>query len=210
VKRWFLLVGLMPLVSACAYTVSAPVSAAYEVYSSYSEQVPGRYALLISSDSLSSIVRPSGVTCAAYTYPVDANEAFESSIVGTFEQLFEDVEVVDIAVPREKLAERGFDGQIVVRSNDFRPRIRFVPGFFSATAVASVDISANISIDGAQDRLFGTSVGANRSAEGESGTFCGNGSEVLGEATGQSMRELMERMGERIANAPKLRQTDPT
>ncbi|MDY0883500.1 hypothetical protein ACFPL7_11115 [Dongia soli] len=196
------------LTAACSYPVSVPPSPALDVYASYTDKITGKYALYVDATSFTRTVSATGEICSAHNYPINANDAFKASAVKTLEQLVENVEVVDAPIAREALAERGYRGMIVIKSDEYSARLMFVPGFWQATATASADISARILVDGPEGRLFGTSGSASRSYDSSTGS-CGGGAEALSHATSMAMKEMFERLGERFANEPKLRHPQP-
>lgn len=198
---------LLATTTACTYQVPVQPSPAMEVYSSYPDKIPGKFALYVDASSFTRTISATGQICSAHKYPVNANEAFKASVVSTFQQLVQDMQVVDAPLSRDALSKLGVRGMIVVKSDDYSARLMFVPGFWTATATASADISASIVVDSATERLFGTSDSASRSYDASTGG-CDGGATALGQATGMAMKEMLGRMGERFANAPKLHQSN--
>jgi hypothetical protein len=191
--------------SACAYEVPITASPAFDVYSNYRDKIPGRFALFIDASSFAREVKPTGHICSANSYPLNANASFKQSAVNTIEQLVEQVEVVERPLPVEELTAKGYHGQIVIKSDEYTARITFVPGFWSATASSSVDVSASLVVDGADGRFLGTSASASRSSELSSAS-CGDGAQAIADANSKATKELLGRLGERLANEPRLRQ----
>jgi hypothetical protein len=194
------------LLGACSYPVQAPVSPALNVYTSYADKLPGNYVLVVEASSWDKVVKSSSYQCSAHNFPMNANAVFKESVTRTVEQLVESVEVATVPPSRETMSSKRIAGVILVKADTFEPKLTFIPGFWSATASAAMDVSAALTVDGPQGRLLGTSAGASRSADGEAGDGCGGGANVLADATSKALRDLMERLGERIGNAPKLRE----
>ena len=76
---------------------------AYNVYTSYQERLPGKYALVVDAGDLAGDFKVRGYACAAHTYPLDAREAFGTSVAKTFEQLVEEVDVMDRPIDRTQM-----------------------------------------------------------------------------------------------------------
>lgn len=106
------------MVSACSYKVEAPVSPSYDVYSSYSDKVPGRWALLVNGAQLKGDFKVSGYNCSAHSYPLDAAQAFETSSVRTLENLVESAEEVKTPLSRDQLLHSGYAGLIRLSGED--------------------------------------------------------------------------------------------
>lgn len=192
-------------ISACSYNVPTTASPAFDVYSNYRDKIPGSFALYVDANSFAREVKPTGQICSANSYPLNANISFKQSVTATIKQLVEQVEVVERPLPTADLAAKGYRGQIVVRSDEYIAHITFIPGFWTATASSSVDISASLIVDGADSRFLGTSASASRSTELSSAS-CGDGAQAIADANSKATKELLERLGERLANEPRLRQ----
>ncbi|MDG4868394.1 hypothetical protein P8631_10330 [Guyparkeria sp. 1SP6A2] len=193
------------LFSGCAYNSNAPVSASYDVYSSYGDKVPGRYALYIDGGDFKGDFKPLGFACSAHTYSQDATGAFEQSVIKTFENIIVTVEPVDSPLSFEELKSRNLDGQIVVRGEEMDVRISVIPGFWSASIEADVEFAANMTVDSQQGRLLGTTVSGDGDALAGAGTACEGGAKALSLAASDALKELMQRLGERISNSPRVR-----
>lgn len=188
--------------SACAYNAPVSVSPNLNVYSSYSEQIPGDYLLFVESDALQTVVRPTGMQCGAHNYPVDAREAFRTSVLRTIDQLVGNVQLVDRPVPATELGERGM---IIVRAESLEVDLQFIPGFWSSTADVDAEITASASVDLAGDRLFGTSASGDGDGQGDAGGACEGGAHAVGRAIEEAMTEVLGQLGERMSNSPRLR-----
>jgi hypothetical protein len=193
------------LVTGCAYNAPVTVAPNLNVYSSYGEKLPGRYALYVDSEAYSQTVRPTGYQCSAHNFPLDMKDAFKQSVLQTMRQVVDDVEVVQSPLSSEALSRGGLAGQIVVRADSLTARIQFIPGFWSASTDSNVDLSANMSVDGPTGRLLGTSAEGTGHAQGEAGAFCGGGANTVAEASEKASKQLLGQLGERLSNSPRLR-----
>jgi hypothetical protein len=204
------LAGAALTLGACAYNAPVAISPNLNVYSSYGDKLPGSYLLYVESSGLVQRVKPTGLSCAAHSFPLDVQSAFTSSVVKTMEQLVESVEVVSSPVATAELGRTGKAGMIIIRAENLRARIQFIPGFFSATADANVELSASLSVDGPGGRLLGTTAAGDGANQGGSGGACEGGATVLGQATEVALKELLGQLGERFSNSPRLRASGPT
>ena len=175
------------------------------LYSNYDDRIPGRFALYVDADVMKKDIKVIGYVCRAHSYPTDARAAFRNSVVGTFGDLVEELEVVKQPLTRSGLAGRGLTAMIVVEAEDYSADLSVIPGFFSALMQAYVEIAARITVDGVDGRLLGTSVEGNEDFRADAGIACEGGGVAVGRATEKAMRETMERLGERLANSRRIR-----
>lgn len=207
--RWTILMPVpFAIVTAWACSFRTPVqrSPAVNVYSGYETKISGPAYLVVDEDlrSISRTVKPSSMECSAHDYPVDVGDAFLASIATTTESIFDQV-VQDPRVPSvDQMKAANAKGYVYVKLDRFDPRLRFVPGFWTVTAIASADIVLDVSVRSAtNEMLLNTTVGGSRTVEGSAS--CSNGPNVLSDAIFQTTREVMERYAERIANSQRVR-----
>jgi hypothetical protein len=193
------------LLSACAYNAPVTVSPNLNVYSSYGDKLPGAYALYIEDDEFTQKVHATGYNCSAHSYPIDMTGAFRESTVKTIEQLVEEVDVVQSPMTADEMRRSGKRGQIIVRADSMTARVEFIPGFWSATAEADIDLTAALSVDGPDGRLLGTTAEGEGHAQGGAGVYCGGGAQVMADAAEKATKKLLGEMGERLSNSPRLR-----
>ena len=95
--------------------------------------------------------------------------------------------------------------QLLFRVERFEPRLKFTPKFFSADADATIELGVSVTgtIDG--KRIFGTSVDSQRNRSGEAGGFCSGAGQVVADATSDVIKDVLEKIGERLANSQQLR-----
>lgn len=193
-----LLAGI--ILSGCSHKGTVSSVRATNVYSNYSEKINATASYSVDGTSLSKLRKEDsvqGYTCAAHHYPVDGTDAFNASISTTLEQIFSNV------TRREQSASD--EVSLLFRVERFEPRLRFHQKFFGVDAEATVELG--ISVVGYRNgqQVFGTSVDSQRTRSGDGGAFCNGGGEVVADATREVIKDVLEKVGERIANAPKLR-----
>ncbi len=183
---------IRPAPSAEAFAFEAPLPAAAAVFVDADQlfrQV--RMTPDLDGDSL----------CGDVSYPVDAREALELSVVGTLQRLVRDVLPTAAPLDRQAMEARGLDAVIVVRADTFN--VGLTSGaFLSFEAGAELTLSVSaFTGDGLQVRevVFGNAV------QNQSGITCGNGAEALGAAVEIAIENAMTELGELIANSPALR-----
>ena len=96
------------LLSACAYNAPVDVSPAYNVYSNYEDKLPGRYALYVDSAEAKGEGEVKGFACSAHSYPYDGEAPFSSSVVATFRNIVEEVELVAMPMDAAALSAGGY------------------------------------------------------------------------------------------------------
>lgn len=193
-------------VSACTYNASAPVSPAYDVYSNYDDKLSGQYALYVDSEELAGEYSVEGYACSAHNYSQDATGAFQQSVTKTFQNLVENLELVDQPLSARDLEARGYTGMIIVEAEDIDVRINVIPGFWTSDMSADVELAASLRVDGREGRLLGTTVSGDDDAKAGAGAGCEGGAKALSEATSRALEDLMQRLGERLSNSRRLRE----
>lgn len=199
------LAALAALLAGCAYQAPVAVSPNLDVYSSYGDKLPGSYALYISDQDFEQDVKATGLSCSAHHYPINLEGPFKASVEKTVRELVDDVEVVDRPLNDDELGRSGKRGMIVVRGDTIDARVQVVPGFWHGTATATVDLSANMTVDLPTGRVLGTTAEGSGNANSDAGQLCGGAANALGDATDKAMKRLLGELGERLSNSPRLR-----
>lgn len=209
-KEYLIAIALATVALAlqgCAYNVQTVTVPVVNVQASYDSKISGKFALVL-DDSLKDAnrqVKPGSYVCSAHSYPVSLGTGLSSSLQRMFEQIFEEIQVRPNAPTTEALGREGLRGTVVVRLEEFAPRINCQMGFFSGNCTAYGDLAVSVNVRGASGTLFSTSATGTRVADGSAGGACEGGAVVLGDAINRSMRDLLERLGERVSNSPRLR-----
>jgi hypothetical protein len=146
--------------TACTYTAQAPVNPSYNVYTSYQDRLPGKYALVVDGEQLAGDFKVRGTACSFHTYPLDAREAFKISVARTFEQLVEEVDVTDRPLNQAEMLAGGYVGLIRVSGEQIDVDLVVIPGFWTHQMEAEVQMTAALVVDGPDGRLLGTRVSA--------------------------------------------------
>lgn len=206
-KKILLIGALFTFLTGCAYQAPVSMSASYNVYSSYEEKVPGKWAFWVEGDRFKdSEVKSSSYQCSAHSYPVDASEVFEKSALKTFANLVESIEKVSSPISSDQLAKAGFDGQIIIKSEDLDVDLTFIPGFWSMKAEAEVNFEASLSAFLQSGKILGTTVSAEGEEKGESGSACDGGAIVIGKAAEDGMKRILRQLGEKFSSSTRLRE----
>jgi hypothetical protein len=206
--KFNLLVLTAVFITGCAHNAPVNIAPSYDVYSNYDEKLKGDYALYVDSSEMVKVVKAKGVACSAHTFPVDAEKAFAVSVMKTVENLVESVEMVDQPLDREDLVARGLRAQLVVKVKDMDADLVVIPGFWTSQIEADVEITASVEANNYEGRILGSTIEGDGDATADSGAFCDGGTKAIGEATAAAMKETMERLGERLANARKMREAE--
>lgn len=207
IRTYVFLCSLTLLATGCSYQVQPTAAPAMNVYSSYTDEIPGSW-FLVMDDSLVNIsreIKPSSYLCSAHKYPIAVGDALKSSISGTLDSVFENVMERSSMPSRDELMANNSNGTILVNLDAFDAALRCQPGFWSGSCTANADFKIGIIVNGLDGRLFGSSVGSTGIADGDAGMYCDGGSQVISDAITKAVRDSVERMGERLSNAPQLR-----
>lgn len=196
------------LASACSYKVEAPAAPSYDVYSSYSDKVPGRWALLVSGGQLKGDFKVSGYTCSAYSYPLDISQSFNTSVLKTLENLIESTEEVLVPLSHEELSSENYSGLIRVNGESIDVDLTVMPGFWSTQMAAKVQMVAALAADSPTERLLGGRIASEAESRADAGGGCGSGAEAISKATQKALKRLMDELGEKVSNETRLRQVN--
>jgi len=189
----------------CAYKAQPIAAGAFDVVTSYSHKLPGKYLLYVASDQLDTVVRPNQLACSAHSFPIEAATGFKGSVRGTLANLIENVEEVSGPVPLDQLRSRGARGLIVVRAENLDGRLRVEPGFWSANMATEVRITATATVDGGGGRLFGSTFEGLGKGDAGSGVACEGGAASMRESAEKALKEVVRKIGEGIANSERVR-----
>ncbi len=193
------------LTVGCAYNAPIDVAPAYDVYSNYDDKLEGHYALYVDAEEMVQRAKVKGFACSAHSFPVDGEAQFETSVLRTFENLVESVEVVDRPLSQEALVSGGYKAQLIVEVRDVDIDLVVIPGFWSSEIEADVEIAASVEAINYEGKLLGSTIEGDGDAIAGAGMACEGGTKAIGEAMSEAMRETMERLGERLTNARKMR-----
>ncbi|MCW5691776.1 MAG: hypothetical protein KIT48_05380 [Pseudolabrys sp.] len=191
--------------SGCAYKADPIAAPSYNVVTSFSSKIPGKWLLAVDGASLNQTVKPSGMACAAHNFPLELRDAFKSSISQTLKNVFDEIEEVPEPIPGDQVTRRGARGLIVVRGEEARGRLDVQPGFWTANMKTEVVIVASTFVDGPSGRIFGTTVEGHGIADAEAGMMCEGGAKSLVSASSIAMRDAVRKAAEALGNSERLR-----
>lgn len=187
--------------TGCSHTAVVSSARPTNVYSSHDQKINTKVSYTVDETSLSKLKKDdaiSGFQCSAHRYPVDASAAFLGSLPSMLETVFEEHEET------RGTPQKGTP-QFVFRIERFEPRVKFNQKFLTSDADATVELAVSVvgTLDG--KRVFGTSADTQRNSTGDAGSFCSGAGEVLADATSDAIKDVLEKIGERLANNNQLR-----
>jgi hypothetical protein len=195
--------------AGCAYDAAPITTGAVPVVASYTNKIPGKYALIVDAGELNKVIHPRGVACSAHSYPLNMSEGFRSSVRATFSNIVDQLEDVPSPLSPTTLRANGYRGQIIVRGESLEGKLIAIPGFWVPSISTTIQLSASIVVDGPEGRLLGRTVEGLAERESEAGTLCSGGAASVEEASSQALRKAMQQLGETLANADQLHR-DPS
>lgn len=202
-KKLLLISAFIGLLSGCTHQAVVSTVSPTNIYSGHDSKIDAQSTYTIDGTSLSKLKKEDaikGMMCSAHRFPVDGTDAFITSIPAMLDSVFE--------IPTEQANDpRKNSVHFVFRVERFDPRVKYSPKFFSSEAESTVELSVSAvgSING--KRVFGTTVDSQRTKSSEGGSFCSGGEEGLAEATSAVIKDVLEKIGERISNSMTLRST---
>lgn len=201
--------GILALLAAsgCTYNASVESSPAFNVYSNYSDKVPGRFALYVGDDKTGvQEVDLLTYACSAHSYKIETGSSFSSSVHQTFENLVEELEVVELPLTAEDLRARDFTAMISVTLEDAEFELTVIQKFWSGDMAGEAEYVARLVVEGHNGRVLGTTVEASEDYRNDAGDGCDGGAKAISQASAAALKELMVRLGERLVNAPRVRE----
>lgn len=193
------------VVAGCAYKADPIAAPSYNVVTSFSEKVPGKWLLAVEAPSLDQTIKPSGLACSAHSFPLQLSGAFKGSTAQTLKNVFEQIEEVPTPIPGDQAGKRGARGIIVVRGEEVRGRLDVQPGFWQANMKTEVVLVSSTYVDGPGGRIFGTTVEGHGIADAEAGLMCDGGAKSLEKASSVAMRDTVRKMAESLGNSERVR-----
>ena len=202
-SRLFKLVGIFfisAFVIGCAHKGTVSSVRATNIYSDSEKKLPGNVVYTVDQTSLTKLQvtdTVKGMLCGAHTFPVDGMDAFKQSFPQMLDQVFENIRQSD--TPSK-------DGvSLIFRVERFDPSLRFASKFFGSDGTATVDMAVSVTGNKNGARVFGTTVDTQRTKSGDGGPFCSDGGQIIAEAVRDAAKDILEKLGERMANSSSLR-----
>ena len=194
-------IGLISILAlGCAHKGTVSSIRATNIYSDSDKKLPGNVVYTVDQTSLTKLQvtdTVKGILCGAHTFPVDAADAFKQSFPHMLDQVFENIRQSD--TPSK-------DGVILIfRVERFEPTIRFTSKFFGSDGTATVEMGVSVVGNKNGARVFGTTVDTQRTKNGEAGLYCSDGGQIVADAVRDAAKDILEKLGERMANSPSLK-----
>lgn len=82
-----------------------------------------------------------------------------------------------------------------------------IPGFWTVQIEGDAEITARIQVAGHDGNLLGATVEGEDDYRAEGGAFCEGDSKAIGKAVELAVKKTMERLGERLTNSTRIRET---
>lgn len=142
------------ILAGCAYKADPIAAPSYNVVTSFSDKIPGKWFLAVEAAPLNQTIKPSGYACSAHTFPLELSDAFRTSVAQTLRNVFEQIEEIPTPIPGDQAPRRGARGIVVVRGEEVRGRLDVRPGFLQANMKTDVVIVASTYVDGHRDEYL--------------------------------------------------------
>lgn len=187
--NWLPIFGLSSLLALGGCAFQAPVApsmaGAAAVMPSRVSQVP---LVLVINDlaPASRQVRPGALQCSAHTYPMNLGDALSASLRSTTLAAYPNLRIASGSEPA-----RPGEARIHVSVDSLDARLRFLPGFWQATASANVEVALSVQVTDSRNRDVYRGVALGTGSEDVAGG-CPDGASALGEAASKALRRLMQ------------------
>ncbi|SMF38586.1 hypothetical protein SAMN06265365_102420 [Tistlia consotensis] len=198
--RGFLAAAMLVVLSACAHQIPTTASPASDFASSRTDKIPGHWLATIQPGGLASPAEFVGHACGAHRYWLDATAAYAESLRGTLKAVFQEVE---FAPYEPSGVPAGASGVIRVEGTTMKPEMLYFDGLWSGRVEGRARFDARVAVDGPGGRLFGGHVEGK--GTGKADGICLAAMPALSAAVSAGMHDMMEDLGERLLDAPKLR-----
>lgn len=188
--------GLM--LSGCAYnaqvmSTSSPVA---EIRPDKRIDCTASYYIESEISDLSRDIKPSSYVCSAHTFPLSVGDALKTSIVKVLDGSFSNVVVSSSKTPSDGDGRYKF----IFSLDTFNPSLRFSPGFWQANIFASAEIVMKVIVaDSNGKEVVRTTIFGEGSAD--SGGQCGDGAQLLADATQKAIKRTLENFVYKIINS---------
>ena len=186
-KSPFLVLLFCGFLGACAFQapVNPSMAGASAVMPSRVSQVP---LLLVINDfePASRQIRPSALDCSAHNYPLDVRQALLASLRSATLAAYPNLRVAQGGEPA-----RPGEARIAISVDSMEARLRFLPGFWQATASANVELAVSVQVTDSRNRDVYRGIALGTGSE-EVGGGCPVGANALGEAASKALRRLVQ------------------
>ena len=191
--------------TGCAYKAQPIDAPSYNVVTSFTGKIHGKWLLAVDAKALDQDVKPSSYACAAHNFPLNLAGAYATSVKETLGNVFDNVEPLPSPIPGDQVKKRGARGIIVVRGEEVRPELDVRPGFWTANMKSHVLVVASVYVDGPKGRIFGTTVEGQGTADAPAGLMCSGGAKSLTKAASVAIRDSVRKLAEALGNSDRLR-----
>ena len=200
---FILCLAFTSLLIGCAHQGKVSSSMPTNIYADSDKKLAGNFVYQVDKTSLSKLKKDdtvSGYLCRAHFFPVDGGPAFENSLPAMLSTVFENIQPANSGTSeKDKIL-------LLFRVERFEPKLKFSSKFFGSEAQATVELSVAVAGTKNGSRIFGTQADTQRSTDGDGGPFCSNGGEVIAEGTSNAIKDVLEKLGERMANSGSLKE----
>lgn len=196
--RSIFVVFFIGLLQACSYKGHIDsVSAASEIMPS--RRIDANAMVRIDPE-LSNISKKvnTGFVCSAHNFTITPGVAVADSILRTIQGAFTTVTRVDTAQDQDTAYFLDF------YLDTFEPRLRFNPGFWSATPESTVELAIRVRAAKPDGSLTFQTTARGQGHHEDSSGGCDGGMPVVEEATREAVQRAMEDLAQKLINSKAL------
>ena len=189
VEQFGLILLLLALGGCAVLPGTLPISPV-EVPSSYTQKVPGRWALVVGDTRFNTEIEAPGLACGDMSFPVDMDRSFRQYLVQGFGQIADEMVPVDHSLSDGEIRSGRFSGQIVVGSSTLLPNVNFVQHGFTAYVDSNMALSATLDVESRGHRLLRKTFTVTGISHVDGGLICENATGGLARAVDSAMQQM--------------------
>jgi hypothetical protein len=193
------------MLGGCAVLPDALPISRLDVPSSYTQRVPGRWALVVPDTRFNTEIEAPSLACGGMSFPIDMDRAYRQYLVQGFGQIADEVVPVDHLLSEGEIRSGRFSGQIVVGSSTLVPNVNFVQHGLSAYIDSNMAINATLDVDGKGQRLLHKTLTVTGISHVDAGLICQNAAGGLARAVDSAMQQMTVDMASAFSSSADIR-----
>ncbi len=185
----------------CSYKAHVPSTSApvAEIRSDKQMDYSASYYIGDEISNLNKQITPSSYVCSAHTFPLSVSQGLQNSIIKVLEGTFKSVNRSSTTTPSAEDGKYKF----IFSLDSFNPSLRFATGFWEASIFARSELIMKVKVvDKDGKEVVRTTISGDGAAD--SSGHCGDGAQVLADATQKSIKRVLENFVYKVINSDYL------
>lgn len=187
--------ALALILSGCSYNAAVAPPPPVSIETNLEAPLKGPVGLIIEGDALEASRQVRLSVCNGHDYTVESAPAFRAAATAWLDQVFEQVETGSAGLPHIITLR--------VEAADYAGRTAV--SFSETRFAAQARLEVSLDLKGPGGTIYDTRREATGRAEGTLALTCDNIPDLLSQAMGQAMAQVLSDLTERVANSGKVR-----